>query len=40
MMMALNTENENNDGFERQNWESMIALNAEIENDDGSKRRN
>ena len=36
MKMALNTENENDDGSERR---TMRALNAETENDDGSERR-
>ena len=50
MMMALNAElrsdddyerqTENNDGSERQNWETMMSLNAKAENDDGSERRN
>ena len=29
--MALNAETENDDGFERWNWEAMMALNAETE---------
>ena len=31
MMMILNAETKNDDGFERRNWEAMMALNAEIE---------
>ena len=40
MVMALNAEIENDDGFECRNWEAMVALNAKTENDDDSERRN
>ena len=38
--MAMNAKTENSDGFEHQNWKTMMALNAKTENsDDGSKRQ-
>ena len=38
MMMALNAEVENEDDFERQNWEAMM-INWKSDND-GSERQN
>ena len=39
-MMALNAKTENDDDFERWNWEGMVALNAENENDEALNAEN